>query len=199
MIGRVLFSLSALALVAAKPAAEAPQKTMLSIVAPAEVANDPSNKLTLDLSTGGKVVIMLRPDAAPAHVERIKSLVGHGFYNGLSFHRVVPGFMAQGGDPKGTGEGGSTLPDIKAEFNTLPFLRGTVGAARADSPDSANSQFFIMFAPNATLNDKYTVFGRVIEGMDAVDKIAPGEPPEQPTKIVRAYLGDAQTASAAGK
>ena len=189
MIGRVLFSLSALALVAAKPAVEAPQKTMLSIVAPAEVANDPSNKLTLDLSTGGKVVIMLRPDAAPAHVERIKSLVSHGFYNGLSFHRVVPGFMAQGGDPKGTGEGGSTLPDIKAEFNTLPFLRGTVGAARADSPDSANSQFFIMFAPNASLNDKYTVFGRVIEGMDAVDKIAPGEPPEQPTKIVRASLG----------
>ncbi len=97
--------------------------------------------------------------------------------------------MAQGGDPKGTGEGGSALPDLKAEFNTLPFLRGTVGAARADSPDSANSQFFIMFAPNASLNDKYTVFGRVIEGMDAVDKMAPGEPPEQPTKIVRASLG----------
>ena len=190
MIGRVLFSLSALALVAAKPtAAEVPQKTMLSIIAPAEVANDPSNKLTLDLSTGGRVVIMLRPDAAPAHVDRIKSLVSQGFYNGLAFHRVVPGFMAQGGDPKGTGEGGSALPDLKAEFNTLPFLRGTVGAARADSPDSANSQFFIMFAPNASLNDKYTVFGRVIEGMDAVDKMAPGEPPEQPTKIVRASLG----------
>jgi cyclophilin family peptidyl-prolyl cis-trans isomerase len=190
MIGRVLFSLSALALVAAKPiAAEVPQKSMLSIIAPAEVANDPSNKLTLDLSTGGRVVIMLRPDAAPAHVDRIKSLVSQGFYNGLVFHRVVPGFMAQGGDPKGTGEGGSTLPDLKAEFNTLPFLRGTVGAARADSPDSANSQFFIMFAPNGSLNDKYTVFGRVIEGMDAVDKMAPGEPPEQPTKIVRASLG----------
>ena len=190
MIGRVLFSLSALALVAAEPiAAEVPQKTMLSIIAPAEVANDPSNKLTLDLSTGGRVVIMLRPDAAPAHVDRIKSLVSQGFYNGLAFHRVVPGFMAQGGDPKGTGEGGSALPDLKAEFNTLPFLRGTVGAARADSPDSANSQFFIMFAPNASLNDKYTVFGRVIEGMDAVDKMAPGEPPEQPTKIVRASLG----------
>jgi cyclophilin family peptidyl-prolyl cis-trans isomerase len=190
MIGRVLFSMSALALVAAKPiAAEVPQKTMLSIIAPAEVANDPSNKLTLDLSTGGRVVIMLRPDAAPAHVDRIKSLVSQGFYNGLAFHRVVPGFMAQGGDPKGTGEGGSALPDLKAEFNTLPFLRGTVGAARADSPDSANSQFFIMFAPNASLNDKYTVFGRVIEGMDAVDKMAPGEPPEQPTKIVRASLG----------
>jgi cyclophilin family peptidyl-prolyl cis-trans isomerase len=190
MIARVLFSLSALALVAAKPiAAEVPQKAMLSIIAPAEVANDPSNKLTLDLSTGGRVVIMLRPDAAPAHVDRIKSLVSQGFYNGLAFHRVVPGFMAQGGDPKGTGEGGSALPDLKAEFNTLPFLRGTVGAARADSPDSANSQFFIMFAPNASLNDKYTVFGRVIEGMDAVDKMAPGEPPEQPTKIVRASLG----------
>ena len=190
MIGRVLFSLSALALVAAEPiAAEVPQKTMLSIIAPAEVANDPSNKLTLDLSTGGRVVIMLRPDAAPAHVDRVKSLVSQGFYNGLAFHRVVPGFMAQGGDPKGTGEGGSALPDLKAEFNTLPFLRGTVGAARADSPDSANSQFFIMFAPNASLNDKYTVFGRVIEGMDAVDKMAPGEPPEQPTKIVRASLG----------
>jgi cyclophilin family peptidyl-prolyl cis-trans isomerase len=190
MIGRVLFSLSALALVAAKPiAAQVPQKAMLSIIAPAEVANDPSNKLTLDLSTGGRVVIMLRPDAAPAHVDRIKSLVSQGFYNGLPFHRVVPGFMAQGGDPKGTGEGGSALPDLKAEFNTLPFLRGTVGAARADSPDSANSQFFIMFAPNASLNDKYTVFGRVIEGMDAVDKMAPGEPPEQPTKIVRASLG----------
>jgi cyclophilin family peptidyl-prolyl cis-trans isomerase len=190
MIGRVLFSVSALALVAAKPIApEVPQKAMLSIIAPAEVANDPSNKLTLDLSTGGRVVIMLRPDAAPVHVDRIKSLVSQGFYNGLAFHRVVPGFMAQGGDPKGTGEGGSALPDLKAEFNTLPFLRGTVGAARAESPDSANSQFFIMFAPNASLNDKYTVFGRVIEGMDAVDKMAPGEPPEQPTKIVRASLG----------
>ena len=188
MIGRVLFSLSALALVAAKPAAEAPAP-LLPIIAPQDIANDPSNRLTLDLSTGGRVVIVLRPDAAPGHVERIKSLVRNGFYNGLAFHRVVPGFMAQGGDPKGTGEGGSTLPDLKAEFNSLPFLRGTVGAARADSPDSANSQFFIMFAPNASLNDKYTVFGRVIEGMDSVDKIAPGEPPEQPTTIVRASLG----------
>jgi cyclophilin family peptidyl-prolyl cis-trans isomerase len=188
MIARVLFSLSALALVAAKPAAEAPAP-MLSIIAPQEVANDPSNKLTLELSDGGKIVLLLRPDAAPQHVERIKSLVRGGFYNGLAFHRVVPGFMAQGGDPKGTGEGGSTLPDLKAEFNSLPFLRGTLGAARADSPDSANSQFFIMFAPNAGLNNKYTAMGRVIEGMDAVDKIAPGEPPEQPTKIVRASLG----------
>jgi peptidylprolyl isomerase len=189
MIGRVLFSLSALLLIAAKPAAVEAPRPMLSVVAPPEVANDPSNRLTIDLSTGGKVVILLRPDAAPAHVERMKTLVRNGFYNGLAFHRVVPGFMAQGGDPKGTGEGGSTLPDLKAEFNSLPFMRGMLGAARAEAEDSANSQFFIMLAPNASLNDKYTVYGRVIEGMDAVDKIAPGEPPENPTKIVRMSLG----------
>ena len=194
MIARVLLTLPALALVAAAeppaPAAPAaPAKPALSINAPAEVANDPSNKLTLDLSTGGKVVILLRPDAAPGHVERMKTLVRRGFYDGLVFHRVIPGFMAQGGDPKGTGAGGSDLPDLKAEFNTLPFLRGSVGAARTDNPDSANSQFFIMFAPNVSMDGKYTVFGRVIEGMPAVDGIAQGEPPEQPTKIVHASLG----------
>ncbi|GAA4756692.1 peptidylprolyl isomerase [Sphingomonas daechungensis] len=190
MIGRVLFSLSALALVAAKPAAvEAPARPMLTIIAPAEVANDPTNRLTIELSNGGRVVIQLRPDAAPAHVERMKTLVRQGFYDGLAFHRVVPGFMAQGGDPKGTGEGGSPLPDLKAEFNTLPFMRGMLGAARSENVDSANSQFFIMLAPNATLNDKYTVYGRVISGMDAVDRIAPGEPPESPTKIVHMSLG----------
>ena len=192
MIGRVLFSLSAVALIAAKPApapAPEPKPAMLSVIAPQEVANDPSNKLTLELSSGGSVVVMLRPDAAPSHVERIKTLVRQGFYNGLTFHRVVPGFMAQGGDPKGTGQGGSTLPDLKAEFNTLPFLRGTFGAARADAKDSANSQFFIMLGPNASLNNNYTVMGRVIEGMPAVDAIAPGEPPVEPTKIVRASLG----------
>ncbi|WP_395622788.1 peptidylprolyl isomerase [Sphingomonas daechungensis] len=190
MIGRVLFSLSALALVAAKPAAvEAPARPMLSIIAPAEVANDLTNRLTIELSNGGRVVIQLRPDAAPAHVERMKTLVRQGFYDGLAFHRVVPGFMAQGGDPKGTGEGGSPLPDLKAEFNTLPFMRGMLGAARSENVDSANSQFFIMLAPNATLNDKYTVYGRVISGMDAVDRIAPGEPPENPTKIVHMSLG----------
>ena len=188
MIGRVLFSISALALIAAQPAAE-PAPAMLSVIAPQEVASDPTNRLTIELSSGGSVVIMLRPDAAPAHVERIKALVRQGFYNGLTFHRVVPGFMAQGGDPKGTGQGGSDLPDLKAEFNTLPFLRGTFGAARADAKDSANSQFFIMLGPNATLNNNYTVMGRVIEGMPAVDGIAPGEPPAEPTKIVRATLG----------
>jgi cyclophilin family peptidyl-prolyl cis-trans isomerase len=190
MIGRVLFSLLAVALIAAKPApAPEPKPAMLNVIAPQEVANDPSNRLTLELSSGGSVVVMLRPDAAPSHVERIKTLVRQGFYNGLTFHRVVPGFMAQGGDPKGTGQGGSELPDLKAEFNTLPFLRGTFGAARAEAKDSANSQFFIMLGPNATLNNNYTVMGRVIEGMPAVDAIAPGEPPAEPTKIVRASLG----------
>ena len=190
MIGRVLFSLLAVALIAAKPApAPEPKPAMLNVIAPQEVANDPSTRLTLELSSGGSVVVMLRPDAAPSHVERIKTLVRQGFYNGLTFHRVVPGFMAQGGDPKGTGQGGSELPDLKAEFNTLPFLRGTFGAARADAKDSANSQFFIMLGPNATLNNNYTVMGRVVEGMTAVDAIAPGEPPAEPTKIVRASLG----------
>ena len=190
MIGRVLFSLSAVALIAAQPApAPAPKPVMLSVIAPQEIASDPSNRLTIELSSGGSVVIMLRPDAAPQHVERIKTLVRQGFYNGLTFHRVVPGFMAQGGDPKGTGQGGSELPDLKAEFNTLPFLRGTFGAARAQAEDSANSQFFIMLGPNPTLNNNYTVMGRVIEGMTAVDAIAPGEPPAEPTKIVRASLG----------
>ena len=190
MIGRVFFSLSAVALIAAKPApAPAPKPAMLSVIAPQNVASDPSNRLTIELSSGGSVVIMLRPDAAPQHVERIKTLVRQGFYNGLTFHRVVPGFMAQGGDPKGTGQGGSDLPDLKAEFNSLPFLRGTFGAARANAEDSANSQFFIMLGPNVSLNNNYTVMGRVVEGMTAVDAIAPGEPPAEPTKIVRASLG----------
>ena len=179
--------LVAFALIAAK--AEAPAEAPLPIVPPAEVVADPANKLTLELSNGGSVVIQLRPDAAPGHVQRVQTLVRQGFYDGTKFHRVIPGFMAQGGDPSGTGEGGSTLPDLKAEFNSLPHLRGTVAAARTESPDSANSQFYIMFAPTSSLNDKYTVFGRVISGMDAVDRIAPGEPPAEPTTIVKASLG----------
>jgi peptidylprolyl isomerase len=163
---------------------------MPSLAAPAEIAANPANKLVLQLSTGGTVVIQLRPDIAPRHVERLQTLVRQGFYNGLTFHRVIPGFMAQGGDPKGTGEGGSSLPDLKAEFSAMPFLRGTVAAARTgDNIDSANSQFFIVYLPNAGLNGNYTAFGRVISGMDAVDKIAPGEPPAEPTKIVSATLG----------
>ena len=189
--------LLAFALVAAKPAPAPPP--MPSVVAPPEIAAVKANHLFLELSTGGTVEIVLRPDLAPHHIERIQTLVRRGFYNGLTFHRVIPGFMAQGGDPKGTGEGGSELPDLKAEFTAVPFLRGTVGAARADSPDSANSQFFIMFAPKPDLDGDYTVMGRVVSGMDAVDVIAPGEPPEQPTKIVRAYLGDSGAASPAAK
>jgi peptidylprolyl isomerase len=183
---------------AAVPATATAQSTPLPLVAPAEIAADPANRLTLDLSTGGRVVIQLRPDAAPGHVERIRTLARAGFYNGLVFHRVIPGFMAQGGDPQGTGQGGSQLPDLKAEFNSLPHLRGSIAMARADSPDSANSQFYIMFAPRAALNGKYTVFGRVVEGMAAVEGIAQGEPPEQPTKIVSATVGGApaQAASA---
>ena len=180
---------AAMALVAAKPAAVAAPPPMPSIVAPAEIAANKANHLFIDLSSGGTVEIVLRPDLAPHHVERVQALVRRGFYNGLTFHRVIPGFMAQGGDPKGTGEGGSELPDLKAEFTPVPFLRGSVGAARAGSPDSANSQFFIMFAPHPELDNDYTVIGRVVGGMDAVDSIAPGEPPEQPTKIVKAYLG----------
>ena len=177
-----------LALVAARPAPPVVEPS-LPINAPAEVVADPSNQWTLELSNGGRVVVQLRPDAAPLTVQRVKTLTAGGFYNGLAFHRVVPGFMAQGGDPKGDGTGGSPLPDLKAEFNPLPHLRGSVAAARAESPDSANSQFYIMFAPKASLDNKYTVFGRVIQGMTFVDQIAPGEPPEQPTKIVRASLG----------
>lgn len=173
-------------LMAAAPASIA---TAPSVIAPPEVAANPQNHWFMELSNGGTVEIVLRPDLAPHHVERIRTLVRSGFYNGLTFHRVIPEFMAQGGDPTGTGEGGSPLPDLKAEFSAVPFLRGTVGAARAANPDTANSQFFIMFAPNPSLDNNYTVIGRVVKGMEAVDRIAPGEPPAEPTKIVKAYLG----------
>jgi cyclophilin family peptidyl-prolyl cis-trans isomerase len=185
----LMLPFAALVLAAAKPAPVA-VPALPSIAAPADIAANPANKLSLQLSNGGTVVIQLRPDIAPGHVARIQTLVRQGFYNGLTFHRVIPGFMAQGGDPKGTGEGGSNLPDLKAEFSAMPFLRGTVAAARTgDNVNSANSQFFIVYLPNAGLNGNYTVFGRVISGMDAVDKIAPGEPPAEPTKIVSATLG----------
>ena len=181
--------LMAVALIAAKPAPVAPAAPTASMVAPAAVAADPANRWTLELSTGARVVIQLRPDIAPRHVYRIQQLTSQGFYNGLSFHRVIPGFMAQGGDPQGTGQGGSTLPDLAAEFSDFPHLRGVASMARADSPDSANSQFFIVLAPTFKLDHKYSAFGRVIEGMAAVDGMAVGEPPEQPTKIVRATIG----------
>jgi peptidylprolyl isomerase len=183
-------------LIAAKPA---PVAQLPSIVPPAAIEANKANHLFLQLSTGGTVEIVLRPDLAPHHIERIQTLVRRGFYNGLTFHRVIPDFMAQGGDPKGTGEGGSDLPNLKAEFTAIPFMRGTLGAARAASPDSANSQFFIMFARHPELDDNYTVMGRVVAGMDAVDAITPGEPPAQPATIVKAWLGDAAPASASAK
>jgi peptidylprolyl isomerase len=150
---------------------------------------DPENLLHLDLSSGGRVTIQLRPDVAPNHVARIKELTRKGFYNGLTFHRVIDGFMAQGGDPKGDGTGGSDLPDIAAEFNALPHVRGAVAAARAQSPNSANSQFYIMFAPRFTLDGQYTVFGRVVSGMSFVDALERGEPPANPSRILRASVG----------
>jgi len=159
------------------------------MVAPAEVAADPANRWTLELSNGGKVVIQLRPDIAPQHVYRIQQLTTAGFYNGLIFHRVIPGFMAQGGDPMGTGEGGSKLPDVPHEFSDLPHVRGVASMARAEGLDTANSQFFIMLAPRFVLDHKYSAFGRVIEGMAYVDGIAVGEPPQAPTKIIRATIG----------
>jgi cyclophilin family peptidyl-prolyl cis-trans isomerase len=161
------------------------------VIVPA--APDLENMLYLDLSTGGRVTIQMYPAAAPAHVERIKTLARKGFYNGIIFHRVIEGFMAQTGDPTGTGEGDSDLPDLKAEFNTVPHLRGTVSMARTNEPDSANSQFFICFQPRFSLDNKYTVFGRVTSGMQYVDAIARGEPPETPDKIMKASIAaDAQ-------
>ena len=154
-----------------------------------EAPMTPDNMWLLDLSTGGRVTIWLRPDVAPKMVERIKTLTRQHFYDGLTFHRVIDGFMAQGGDPKGDGTGGSTLPNVPSEFNYLPHVRGAVSAARADDPNSANSQFFIVFQPHLNLDKKYTVFGRVIDGMQYVDAIARGEPPADPSRILHAYIG----------
>ena len=165
----------------------------LAAVLPASAAElDPDNTVFLDL-TYGRVVIKLRPDLAPNHVQQVKTLVKKGFYDGTPFHRVIEGFMAQGGDPTGTGTGGSDLPNIKAEFTDTHFLRGTVGAARAADPDSANSQFFICFAPAPSLDGKYTVFAEVVSGMELVDKIKKGDPASngvvnQPDRIVKMQI-----------
>jgi peptidylprolyl isomerase len=145
--------------------------------------------LTLTLSSGGDVVIRLRPDVAPGHVERITSLAREGFYDGVVFHRVIPGFMAQGGDPTGTGYHGSSLPDLKAEFNAERHVRGTCSMARSQSPDSANSQFFICFDDAGFLDRQYTVWGQVESGMDYVDALPVGEPPADPGKILKATVG----------
>jgi peptidylprolyl isomerase len=155
-------------------------------------AQDPQNTLYMDLKDG-RVVIQLLPDLAPKHVERVKELAKQGFYDGTPFHRVIEGFMAQGGDPSGTGTGGSKLPDLPAEFtNKAHFLRGTVGAARTGNPNSANSQFFIMFAPAPSLDNQYTIWGRVVSGMDIVDKIKRGSGSsgsvQNPDKIIHMRL-----------
>ena len=147
-----------------------------------------ANTLTLTLSTGGDVVIKLRPDLAPGHVERIAGLARDGFYDGVIFHRVIPGFMAQGGDPTGTGSGGSKLPDLKAEFNAEPHVRGTCSMARTNNPNSANSQFFICFDDATFLDRQYTVWGNVESGMEHVDALPKGEPPANPGKIVKATV-----------
>jgi peptidylprolyl isomerase len=170
-------------------AAPAPA-TQAGVTTTGAVANDPTNTVIMELKTG-KVTIRLRPDLAPKHVERFKMLVNEGFYNGLKFHRVIPGFMAQTGDPQGTGAGGSKYPDLPAEFSATAFERGTLGAARTGDPNSANSQFFICFTHAPHLNGQYTVFGQVVDGMQHVDQIAKGEPPPKPDTIVKMYMAPA--------
>ena len=148
---------------------------------------DAENTLILELETGA-VTIELRPDLAPKHVERIKSLARKGFYDGVVFHRVIPGFMAQGGDPTGTGSGGSKEPDLPAEFSTEPHVRGVCSMARTANPNSANSQFFICFDDARFLDSQYTVWGVVTDGMDHVDALPKGEPPRSPGKIISAKV-----------
>ncbi|MEP7221737.1 MAG: peptidylprolyl isomerase [Novosphingobium sp.] len=148
--------------------------------------------LTLTLDTGAAetsdVKIKLRPDLAPGHVERIKELASEGFYDGVKFHRVIPGFMAQGGCPDGTGMGGSSKPDLKAEFNAEPHVRGVCSMARSSNPNSANSQFFICFDDATFLDKQYTAWGQVVEGMENVDALPKGEPPHKPGRIVKATV-----------
>jgi peptidylprolyl isomerase len=147
-----------------------------------------ADRLHLTLSTGGDVVIKLRPDIAPGHVERITDLANSGFYDGVVFHRVIPGFMAQGGDPTGTGYHGSDKPNIKAEFSDESHKRGVASMARSQSPDSANSQFFIVTEDSPFLDNQYTVWGEVESGMEYVDALPAGEPPREPGKIVKASV-----------
>jgi peptidylprolyl isomerase len=150
--------------------------------------SEDQTSLVLSLDSGGDVVIRLRPDLAPGHVERISELVQEGFYDGVVFHRVIDGFMAQGGDPTGTGTGSSKKPNLKAEFSDAPHDRGTASMARSSNPDSANSQFFICLDECGFLDGQYTVWGEVIEGMEYVDALPKGEPPRDPGKIVKATL-----------
>jgi cyclophilin family peptidyl-prolyl cis-trans isomerase len=157
------------------------------------MARDPENTLILELKSG-PVVIALKPDVAPNHVARIKELTRRGFYDGVPFHRVIPGFMAQTGDPTGTGSGGSELPDLKAEFSSARHQRGTVSAARTANPNSANSQFFICFDDAPWLDKQYSVWGEVVEGMDHVDAIKKGGEHNngsisgEPDKVIKARI-----------
>jgi peptidylprolyl isomerase len=175
MLKRLLMAAAALVLMVAHPA----------------LAADPENTLVLELPTG-KVTIELRPDLAPKHVARVKELARKGFYDGTVFHRVIPGFMAQGGDPTGTGTGGSGVK-LRAEFTGEPFVRGVVGMARSASPDSADSQFFIMFGSAPSLDGRYTAIGRVVDGMESVDRIKAGDPGDngavsKPDKMIRVQV-----------
>ncbi len=174
---------------AAAPATEATAETAevpaVPAMTPDQYINNPEYMLNIDLSTGGRIVVQLYPNVAPNHVERLKQLTRAGFYDGVKFHRVIDGFMAQTGDPTATGQGGSQLPDLKAEFNANPHLRGTLSMARAESEDSANSQFFIMLQPRFSLDRRYTAFGRVISGMQYVDAIHKGEPPAVMSRMVQ--------------
>jgi len=152
--------------------------------------SEPENTLVMTLPAG-PVTIRLRPDLAPGHVQRIKELANEGFYDGVAFHRVIPGFMAQGGDPRGTGGGGSTRPNLKSEFSSQPHVRGVCSMARTNDPNSANSQFFICFADARSLDNKYTVWGEVTSGMEHVDALPKGEPPREPGKIVSMRVDEA--------
>ena len=164
------------------PAAQPPQAKPAQAALPKGV--DPQNAVFIDTKYG-RIVIKLRPDLAPKHVERIKQLARDGFYDNVPFHRVIAGFMAQTGDGQyGNGTGGSKYPNLAAEFTQTPFKRGVVGMARANDPNSANSQFFIMYADGSFLNGKYTVVGEVVSGMDVVDKIKKGEPVQDPDRMV---------------
>lgn len=184
MLRKFFLTISALFLTSfAAQAQEAEVQTPAPASVPAE-----ENILHLDLSTGGRVTIQLFADRAPNHVERIKTLTRRGFYDGLIFHRVIEGFMAQTGDPTGTGTGGSDLPDLKAEFGKFPHVRGVVSMARSQSEDSANSQFFIVFYPRFSLDGNYSAFGRVTSGMEYVDNITRGEPPLNPSRILQASI-----------
>ncbi len=184
MLRRLFLTFSALFLVSGTAhAQEVEEQAPAAASVPAE-----ENILYLDLSTGGRVAIQLFAALAPNHVERIKTLARQGFYDGQIFHRVIEGFMAQTGDPTGTGTGGSDLPDLKAEFDKFPHLRGVVSMARSESEDSANSQFFILFYPRFSLDGKYSAFGRVTSGMEYVDTIARGEPPLNPSRILQASI-----------